>query len=122
MKAVLNVLSLGSADSNDMVRDALLQRHKCRLFVVTSVWELCAIPQHQDSFDIAILHHTLSRREVRDASEYIRRRWPRAKILVICADAEVLEDPLYDEWAPPGLTSGILLARIKQLTGGRKEK
>jgi hypothetical protein len=122
MKSVLNVLSIGSADSCNTVCDALLQWPHCRLSVVTSVWELCAIPQQQESFDIAILHHTLSQREVRDASEYIRRRWPRAKILVICVDAEVLEDPLYDEWVPPGLTSGILLAMIEQLTGGRKEK
>jgi hypothetical protein len=86
------------------------------------MWELCAIPQQQESFDIAILHHTLSQREVRDASEYIRRRWSLAKILVICVYAEVLEDPLYDEWVTPGLTSRILLAMIEQLTVGLGEK
>ncbi len=122
MKAVLNVLSIGSADSSNTVRDALLQKHHYRLCAVTSIWELCAIPQQQESFDVAILHHTLSQRQVRDACEYMRRRWPRAKILVIYVDAEVPEDTLYDEWAPPGLTSGILLAMIERLTGGLGEQ
>jgi hypothetical protein len=118
MKAILHVLSIGSADLSNTVHDALLQKHHCRLSVVTSIWELCAIPQQQESFDIAILHQTLSQREVRDASEYIRRRWPRARILVICAETEFLDDPLYDEWVPPGLSQGILFETIEELTDG----
>jgi len=117
MKAILHVLSIGAEDSCNTVRDALLQRRNCGLCVVTSLWDLYAIHQ-QNSFDIATLHQTLSRREVRDASEYIRRRWPRTKILVICAETEFLDDPLYDEWVPPGLSQGILLEMIEQLTGG----
>jgi hypothetical protein len=80
-----------------------------------------AIPQQND-FDIAILHHTLSRLEVRNTSEYIRRRWPHAKILVISAEMDFLDDPLYDEWVPPGQSPGALLAMIEQLTGGAKER
>jgi hypothetical protein len=117
MKAILHVLSIGAEDSCNTVRDALLQRRSCRLSVVTSLWDLYAI-QQQNSFDIATLHQTLSPREVRDASEYIRRRWPRAKILVICAETEFLDDPLYDEWVPPGLSPGILLETIEELTDG----
>jgi hypothetical protein len=84
--------------------------------------DLCAIPQQQESFDIAILHDTLTQCEVRKASEYTRRRWPRAKILVISVEAEILDDPLYDEWMAPGLSPEFLLAMIAQLMGGRKEK
>jgi DNA-binding NtrC family response regulator len=121
MTTTLHVLSIGSQDSCNTVRDVLLQRHNCRLSVVTSLWDMYAIPQ-QNHLDIAILHHTLSRLQIRDASEYIRRRWPRAKILVISAEMDVPDDPLYDEWAPPGQSSGTLLAMIEQLTGGAKER
>lgn len=115
MKAILHVLSLGSVDSYDTVREALLQQH-CLLSVVTSLWDMYTIAQ-QNSFDVVILQHTLARLEVRNASEYIRKRWPRAKILVIRADTEVLNDPLYDKWAPPGLPTEVLLTIIEQLTG-----
>jgi DNA-binding response OmpR family regulator len=100
-----------------MVRDALLERRHARLTVATSFWELCAISQ-QETFDIAILHDALSLRDVRSASEYVRRRWPRAKILIIHAETEALDDPLYDARMLPGLSQSILLAIIDQLTGG----
>jgi hypothetical protein len=90
-------------------------RH-CRLSVATSVWELCAIPQ-EESFEIAILHHSLSRSDLHDASAYVRRRWPHAKILVISAETEALDDPLYDERMLPGLSQSVLLAIIDQLAG-----
>jgi len=120
MKTILNVLSIGSLDSCNMVRDVLLQRNNCRLSVVTSLWDMYAIPK-QNNLDIAILHHTLSQLEVRNASEYIRRRWPAAKILIISAAMNVPDDPLYDEWAHPDQSPGMLLATIEQLTGGVKE-
>jgi hypothetical protein len=120
MKAILHVLSIGSEDSCSSVRGALLQRHNCRLSIVTSLWDTYAIPQ-EDRLDIAILQHTLSRLEVRNASEYIRRRWPGAKILVIRPETGDLDDPLYDEWVPPDLSATVLLAVIEQLTGGERE-
>lgn len=114
MKTILNVLSIGSQDSCNTVRDVLLQRRSCRLSVVTSLWDMYAIPQ-QNHLDIAILHHTLSRLDIQNASEYIRRRWPRAKILVISSEMNVPDDPLYDERALPGQSPRTLLAMIEQL-------
>ena len=121
MATTLHVLSIGSQDSCNAVRDALLQRHNCRLSAVTSLRDMYAIPERINC-DIAILHHTLSRLETRNASEYIRRRWPGAKILVISAEIDVLDDPLYDEWAPPDQSPETLLATIEQLTGGAKKE
>jgi hypothetical protein len=77
-----------------------------------------AIPE-RNNCDIAILHHTLTRLETQTSSEYIRRRWPGAKILVISAEIDILDDPLYDEWAPPNQSPEMLLATIEQLTGGQ---
>jgi hypothetical protein len=116
MKSNLHVISVGSADECNTIRDALLQRHHSRLSVAASPLALGAIPK-QESFDIAVLLNTLSRRGLRNASEYIRHRWPQAKILVISAEAEILDDPLYDESVLPGLPPESLLATIAQLTG-----
>jgi hypothetical protein len=115
MEFTLHVISVGSSDECNTVRDALLQRHHSRLSVVSTPLDLGAIPK-LESFDIAILHHTLSRRGARNASEYIRHRWPRAKILVISNEEEILDDPLYDERVLPGLSPESLLAVIAQLT------
>jgi len=118
MGAILHALLIGSVDSFNTVREALRKRYNCQISVGTGVWDLCAIPQQQKSFDIAILHDTLPQCEVRKASEYIRRRWPRTRILVISVEAEVLDDPLYDEWMTPDRSPDFLFAMIEQLTGG----
>ena len=107
----LRILAIGSADSLNAVRDGLLQRNGYRLTIATSNAELNAISIHE-KYDLAILDQTLSHPELRDASEYIRRKWPNAKILVICAEPEALDDPLYDERALPDLSAKMLLAII----------
>jgi hypothetical protein len=69
----------------------------------------------QESFEIAIIHQELSLSEFRESCAYIRRTWPCAKILVICAEAEVLDDPLYDDWVAPSHSPDVLLAIIERL-------
>ena len=75
-------------------------------------------------FEIVILHQMLSVSEFCDSSAYIRRTWPCAKILVICAKAEVLDDPLYDDWVAPSHSPDLLMATIERLTdcGGRRRR
>jgi hypothetical protein len=73
----------------------------------------------EEEFEIAILYpHSPS--EFQDAGGYIRRKWPRAKILVISRTAEGLDDPLYDEWVCPGLSQDALLLTIERLTADAK--
>jgi hypothetical protein len=68
----------------------------------------------EEEFEIAILYpHSPS--EFNNASGYIRRKWPRAKILVISRTAEELDDPLYDEWVRPDLSQEVLLSTIERL-------
>lgn len=119
MTNILHVLSIGSADSCNAIRDALLERGHCRVSVATNYRELFAISR-REVFEIAILHHITSPLEFRASSEYIRRTWPCAKILVICAraEAELLDDPLYDEWIATRPSRDALLAAIEQITSG----
>lgn len=114
MTTTLRVLSVGSPESCDAVRDVLLLRHKCRLFAVASYRDLCNVPA-SESFEIAIVHQTLSEHELLVSLEYVRRHWPSARILLITAQSEVVDDPLYDEWARPEISQDAFLSIIERL-------
>lgn len=115
MRKILHVLSVGSADASMFVRDALLERQKCRLASATCLRELFSIAK-EEKIEIAVLHQNLSPAEFREAAGYIRKRWPAAKILVVCCmTTDFLEDPLYDERATPGLSQQSLLSKIECL-------
>lgn len=119
MITTLDVLSVGSLNSNDFVRDVLLSRTKCRLFAVASVWDLSAILT-SGKVDVAILHNTLSPGELRSCAVYIRHHWPAARILLIHAQVELLDDPMYDERMSPDLSAGALLSMIERLAASSR--
>jgi hypothetical protein len=114
MMTTLHLLSIGSPESNDLVRDVLLSRTRCQLLAAASVWDLSAILPSV-KIDVAILHSTLSPGELRSCAAYIRHHWPHAKILLIHGTVEILDDPMYDERIPPGSSSEALLAMIERL-------
>jgi hypothetical protein len=67
---------------------------------------------------VAVIDLCTSDRELqRRTAEHIRRRWPDAQILLVGPEAEVPEDPLYDERIPPGLEAAELLAAMERLNG-----
>ena len=94
MISTLHVLSIGSLESDDSVRDILPSRTKCRLFAVSTVWDLSAVLTSGD-IDVAILHDTLAA-ELRSSAHYIRGYWNCARILLMSAHAELLDDALYE--------------------------
>jgi len=107
MKAHLHVLSVGSANECNIVRDILLERQQCRLVAVASDREIIDIPAIAH-FNVAILHSSLSLKQAQGAGARIRRRWPEAKILVVTRTPADLDDPLYDEWISSILPHTIL--------------
>jgi hypothetical protein len=119
--AFLHVLVIAPVEQLNAIRDAFLERGRCRLSVVASYCDLFKIPRQQ-SFEIAIVHEMLSVREFRDCSAHIRRTWPGAKILVICAEAGVLDDPLYDDWITPAYSPDVLLATSERLIDYERER
>lgn len=119
MITTLDVLSVGSLNSNDFVRDVLLSRTKCRLFAVASVWDLSAILT-SGKVNVAILHNTLSPGELRSCAAYIRHHWPAARILLIHAQVEILDDPMYDERMSPDLSAETLLSVIERLAASSR--
>lgn len=114
MTTTLGVLSIGSAESCGVVREVLLMRHKRRLFAAASYRDLCDVPA-SESLEIAIVHQTLSEHELLVSLEYVRRHWPSARILLISAHSEAVDDPLYDEWARPETSQDTFLSIIERL-------
>lgn len=121
MIEALHVLSIGSTESNNLIRDVLLTRTKCRLFAASEVWDLSAVLL-SGKLDIAILHGSLTAAEMRSCSVYIRHQWPDAKILLIRADVEALDDPMYDERIRPDASPEALLAMIERLAAGARRR
>jgi hypothetical protein len=80
MITTLDVLSVGSLNPNNFVRDVLLTRITCRLVAAMCVWNMSAILA-SGKIDVAICHDTLSPAELRDCAVYIRHHWPAARIL-----------------------------------------
>jgi hypothetical protein len=121
MTTTLHVLSIGSMESRDAVRDVLLLRRRCRLSAAESYRDLCSIPA-SECFDIAILHPLRSEHELRISLEHVRRNWPRTRILLVRADAEAVDDPLYDERVSPGMSQDAFLSVIEQLAMNAKRE
>jgi hypothetical protein len=110
----LHVLSIGSQDTGALVRDVLVLRTRCRLYVATSTWDLSVVLGSEE-VDVAILHNTISLRQMRVFAAYIRRRWPCARILLIETKKENLDYRIYDERIASGVPPETLLAAIERL-------
>jgi hypothetical protein len=115
MIRAIHVLSVGSLDLGSMVHDALLEGPGFQVSIAMGYLDLCAMHEHGD-FQLAILHNTLESFELEDACRFIRHRWPRARILVVRAGEDFLEDALYDDRVIPPVVREILIATFKQLT------
>lgn len=114
---VIHVLSLGPVGRGNLVHDALFELPSFRLSIVRNYPELWMIPK-QESVHIVILHNTFSAPELEDASRFIRRRWPQARILLVRAGPDLLDDALYDDRVAPTVAPEVLLKTIQRLMGG----
>jgi hypothetical protein len=109
-----HVLIVGSMESNNVVRCALLGEPNLTISIVADYRELWTIP-NQEIIHLVILNVTLTTFELEASSRLIRRRWPRAKILVVRHGEGFLEDALYDDRVKVGETPDALRGRIGRL-------
>jgi len=109
-----HVLMVGSIESNNVVRCALLGEPNLTISIVANYQELWTIPNHE-IIHLFILNKTLSTIELDASSRLIRQRWPRAKILVVRHGEGFLEDALYDDRVKLGDTQEALRGRIGRL-------
>lgn len=100
-------------EAREAVLDALPPMTKVRFLAAISPWDVTEL-YRSEKVELAILHDSLSPRELRGCAADIRRRWPRAGILLIRWRADI-DDPLYDERVPPGSPRTDLTAAIERL-------
>ena len=111
---ILHILFAGTAAARDAFLDALPRRARVRLLAATCPWDISSLFR-SERVDVAILHDSLSRRDFRAFAADIRRRWPKADILIICGAADVIDDPLYDERIPHSSPCDELVAALERL-------
>jgi hypothetical protein len=122
MRKTTTVLSLGLEEWSNTLRDAVLPGKGYGFAGVNSYWNLCRLPEAV-SADIAILHDSFPKHELRYAAEYIRRRWPTAIIFLMSHGEAVLDDPLYDDRADAGISPDTLVSMIeKSLARSRRSR
>ena len=114
MISTLHVLSIGSQDTSTLIRDVLVLRTRCRLYVAASSWDLSVVLGAEE-VDVAILHNTFPLRQLRVFAAYIRRRWPCAKILLVHEVEQKLDYALCDERITPSASPKSFLAAIERL-------
>lgn len=110
----IHVLSVGPVDRSCMIHDALLEVPYLQISMVRGYRELWMLPE-QETIQVAILHDALRSFELEAGSRLIRRRWPRARILMLRSQAGSVDGALYDELLPTNLAPQVLLAAIRRL-------
>lgn len=108
------VLSVGPVERGCVVQDALHGRPHTHLSITPDYRRLWMISK-QERFHVAVLHNTLTGGELEEASQFIRRQWPQARILVIRFGQEFLDDALYDERVTPAASTETLQAALDRL-------
>jgi DNA-binding response OmpR family regulator len=119
MTPTLRILSIGSSDPIHSAYDSFLKQRNCDISAATTLPELYAISM-ETSWDIAVLLSTLSRKDLQESAQCVRRRWPSARILVVRADAHSLDDALYDDRVAPEVNPEVLLTAIHILVGNQR--
>ena len=114
MISTLHVLSIGSDASGAKIRDSLLGRSKCRLYVASSKWDISVLLGASE-IDVAVVDDTHSRQRATVLSAYIRQRWPSAKLLLIASAAGRSTCNMCDERISPSASGQAILAAIERL-------
>lgn len=110
----IEVLAVGNCTVDDRTYHSLRATRSFRLCETSDLRTLWLIPKEQ-SIHVIVLHSTLSPEQLSEAARLARQRWPLARILVIRAGEEFLEDALYDDRVSPAVTPDTLIATIELL-------
>ena len=119
MRFPLHVLSIGVRERLDMAQCAYLLGQDCELVAAGDFREFHTLAM-QEGCEIAVLGDALSSKELTEAAQLIRRRWPLAAILVICGEPSSIEDALYDDRVPPGSSRATIIAEVSRVAANRR--
>jgi hypothetical protein len=110
----IEVLVVGNHALDDEAYNAMRTAPSLRMCSTSDLRTLWLIPKQQ-CIHVIIFHGNLSPDQLSEAGRLARQRWPLARILVIRAGEEFLEDTLYDHRVPPSLTADVLIATIERM-------
>jgi hypothetical protein len=116
MKTVVHVLSIGSVAPSDVTYDRRLEERGFALAVAEGYRDLLGTVL-EEGCEVAVLHQTLPEKELIEAAHFIRRRWPRARIVMVRAEEWWIDDALYDDRVVPDATPELLLSAVERLAG-----
>ncbi len=97
-----------------MAYHRFLEQHGYVLAVAQGYRDLYQADMHEGC-EIAVLHQTLSQKELMEAAHFVRRRWPLARILLVRVEEWWIDDALYDDRVVPGVNPELLLAAVERL-------
>ena len=92
----IEILAVGSGAWDRSVHDVLRSNprlHLCSTEDPRTLWLMLA----QQTLHVIVLNCSLSKYELEEVGRLARRRWPKAKILVIRDGEDFMEDALYDD-------------------------
>jgi hypothetical protein len=110
-----HVLLVGRSDHGG-VFDSLLSNSSFRFSLAADYRELWASPELK-FLQLAILFDSLHSFELEASCRLIRRRWPKARILIFRNQMGSFDRSLYDVRLEPNVTAQILHATTLRLTG-----
>src|ERR1700730_2498992 len=96
-------------------RTMLLTDRRYGVFTARDCTEVFA-HAHVQEIAVVIIGQAFSPLELCAIAEFARRRWPRARILVVGHGTPPLEDQLYDENVDPDSQPQSLVAAVEQLS------
>ena len=115
---MIHLLSVGPMDRCSQIRDALLRVPNSQLSMAKDYRELWMISQ-EENIQVVIPHDILPTFELEASCRLIRRRWPRARILILRSRVCSLDDALFDDVVDSTVAKETLLAAIWRLVGAR---
>jgi CheY-like chemotaxis protein len=97
----------------------LLSYRQLSIHAVGSYAEVYQLPEHA-CYNLIVLDIRPNEVWACQVAEHARRRWPRAKLLLLGESCEYIDDPLYDEMVDPyGNTAGFIEAVERLLAFAR---
>ena len=110
----IEILAVGAGAWGRPVHDALRSKRSLRLCSTDDPRTLWLMPTQQ-TIHVIVLNFSLSAYELEEVGRLARHRWPGAKILVVRAGEDFMEDALYDDRISPTADPGMLIASIERL-------
>jgi hypothetical protein len=116
VKTLFHVLSIGSEALSKRTYESCLNQRGHALAFVDGYKDLFQTEMNEGC-EVAVLHQTLSEKELIEVAHFIRRRWPAARIVMVRAEEWWIDDALYDDRVLPDANPDVLVSAVEQLAG-----